>query len=230
MSLAVDDAELRDREASLPSTLHGALLARAQMMHVKRGQIVIADESPSTDVYFIVSGCVQVSLATLHGNETILREMGAGRLFGELAAIDGHPRSATVVALQDSMLAQLSAADFEGFLASSPQASLWMVRQLAARVRNLTQKAFELATMSVGNRLQSELIRLAEMAGIADDQSMISPLPTHANLAARLGTHREAVTRELGALANEGVIAQQGRTLTIYSVSALRTLRRRTMR
>jgi CRP/FNR family transcriptional regulator, cyclic AMP receptor protein len=231
MLRVVDGAVLaQDMEAVLPELLHDALLARARIMRVRRGQIVIADEAESTDVYFIVSGNLQFSLVTPHGLETILRDMGAGKLFGELAAIDGQPRSATVVATQDSVLARLSGPEFEDFLSNVPHAGLWMVRQLAARVRNLTQKMFELATMPVSHRLQSELIRLAEATGINDDKCVIAPMPTHANLAARVGTHREAVTRELGMLAKEGIIAQRGRTLTVNSASALRTLRRRTMR
>ncbi len=231
MSRVVDDAVLaQDMEAVLPRALHDALLARARIMHVRRGQIVIADDTRSTDVYFIVSGSVQVSLLSLHGHETVLRDMGTGKLFGELAAIDGQPRSATIVATQDSVLARLSRPEFEDFLSNVPNAGLWMAQQLAARVRSLTQKAFELATMPVSHRLQSELIRLAESSGIDDDRSVIVPMPTHANLAARVGTHREAVTRELGMLAIEGIIDQKGRKLTVNSVSELRTLRRRTMR
>ena len=220
----------RDREETFPAALKDALVARARQMHVRRGQIVIADETRSTDVYLIVSGRVQISLLTAHGRETILREMGPGRIFGELAAIDGQPRSASVIALEDSTLATLSGADFRDFLKSVPQASFWMAQQLAARVRNLTEKTVELATMPVSHRLQSELLRLAGEAGGAADLGTIDPLPTHADLAARIGTHREAVTRELGRLASEGIVTQTGRKLVINSLRQLQALRARTMR
>ncbi len=231
VSGSVDAAVLaRDREATLPLALHDALLGRARQMFARRGQIVIADETQSTDVYLIVSGRMQISLLSSHGRETILRDMGPGRLFGELAAIDDHPRSANVIALENSILAVLSAADFRDFLSNVPEAGLWMAQQLASRVRNLTEKVFEMATMPVSHRLQSELTRLAVDAGIHDDRSIIAQVPTHADLAARIGTHREAVTRELGLLASEGIVSQAGRTLTINSMSQLRALRARTMR
>ncbi len=230
MSLTFDAAAAQDQEGIFPPALKDALLARTRSMHVRRKQIIIADETESTDVFFIISGCVQISLLTSHGRETILREMGPGRLFGELAAIDGHPRSASVIALEDTVLATLSGSDFREFLSNVPKAGFWMAQQLAARVRNLTEKTFEMATMPVSNRLQSELIRLAEESGIAADRSTIDPLPTHADLAARIGTHREAVTRELGTLAGEGIVAQTGRKLNIYSVSKLKALRKRTLR
>lgn len=219
-----------DREETFPSALKDALVARARQMHVRRGQIVIADETLSTDVYLILDGRVQISLLTVHGRETILREMGPGRIFGELAAIDGQPRSATVIALEDSTLATLSGTDFRDFLASVPQASFWMAQQLAARVRNLTDKTVELATMPVSHRLQSELLRLAGQAGSDADRGTIDPLPTHADLAARIGTHREAVTRELGRLASEGIVTQTGRKLIVNSLGRLQALRARTMR
>lgn len=228
---SVDAAVLaQDREATLPAALNDALLARARQMHARRGQIVIADETQSTDVYLIVSGRVQISLLSSHGRETILRDMGPGRLFGELAAIDDHPRSANVIALQDTVLAVLSGPDFRDFLANVPQAGLWMAQQLASRVRNLTEKVFEMATMPVSHRLQSELARLAVEAGISDDRSVVAQVPTHADLAARIGTHREAVTRELGLLASEGIVTQTGRTLTINSIKRLHALRERTTR
>ena len=220
----------QDREAALPPALNDALLARSRQMQVRRGQIVIADETQSTDVYLIVRGRVQISLLSLHGRETILREMGPGRIFGELAAIDGYPRSANVIALEHGALAILSAADFQDFLSNVPEAGFWMAQQLAARVRNLTEKVFEMATMPVSHRLQSELARLAIDAGIAEDRCVIAQVPTHADLAARIGTHREAVTRELGLLASEGIVTQTGRTLTINSVGRLQTLRERTTR
>lgn len=220
----------RDLEVTLPPALNDALRARGRQMPVRRGQIVIASDTQSTDVYLIVSGRVQISLLSSHGRETILRDMGPGRLFGELAAIDDQPRSANVVALDDSVLAVLSAPDFRDFLSNVPEAGFWMAQQLAGRVRNLTEKVFEMATMPVSHRLQSELTRLAIDAGIDDDRSIIAQVPTHADLAARIGTHREAVTRELGLLSNEGIVTQAGRKLTINSVSRLQALRARTMR
>ena len=151
----------RDLEVTLPPALNDALRARGRQMPVRRGQIVIASDTQSTDVYLIVSGRVQISLLSSHGRETILRDMGPGRLFGELAAIDDQPRSANVVALDDSVLAVLSAPDFRDFLSNVPEAGFWMAQQLAGRVRNLTEKVFEMATMPVSHRLQSELTRLA---------------------------------------------------------------------
>lgn len=208
-----------DAPGLLPKDLAAELLARAHQMRVKRGQILIAEGSPSDDVFYIVKGKVQVSVLSIGGWETIFRDMSSGELVGELAAIDGEERSASVVALEDSVLATLSAAQFRRFLSEVPKAGYWMARQLTERVRNLSARAFEMATLPVSGRLIAELLRLP---GEVDcDRRAIAELPTHAELAARIGTHRETVTRELRALVKRGLIRQEGRALLVYSVERL---------
>jgi len=211
-------------EEPFPAGLRDAYLARARLVKIRRGQIIIAEGSDSTEVYLICSGRVQISLFSPHGREVILREMGPNLIFGELAAIDRQARSANVVALEDSQLAHMRGEDFLLFLGEVPQAGLWMSQLLVARIRNLTARAFELATLPVAGRVHSELLRLARETGVEDDRLVIQPMPTHADLAARIGTHREAVTRELNLLAGEGIVRQSGRKVEILSVARLRAL------
>ncbi|MET1110388.1 MAG: Crp/Fnr family transcriptional regulator [Allosphingosinicella sp.] len=213
----------RDEEP-FPVDLRDAYLARAQRIKVRRGQIIISEGSETTEVYLICTGKVQISLFSLHGKEVILREMGPHHLFGELAAIDRQPRSANVIAVEDSLLANMRGEQFVDFLGAVPQAGLWMSRLLVARIRNLTSRAFELATLPVAGRVQSELLRLAREADVSSDRLEIHPMPTHADLAARIGTHREAVTRELNLLAGEGILRQSGRRVEILSVAKLHAL------
>lgn len=219
IALASRDGVAVDAPGLLPKDLAAELLERARQMRVRRGQIVIAEGTPSNDVFYIVKGKVQVSVLSLGGWETIFRDMGAGELVGELAAIDGEERSASVVALEDSVLATLSAAQFRRFLSEVPKAGYWMARQLTERVRNLSARAFEMATLPVSGRLIAELLRLP--ASRAGDTQSIADLPTHAELAARIGTHRETVTRELRALVKKGFVRQEGRALLIASVEQL---------
>jgi CRP-like cAMP-binding protein len=120
--------------------------------------------------------------------------------------------------------------EFVDFLGSVPQAGLWMAHQLAARVRDLTERTFELATLSVSSRIQSELLRLAAHGKAKGDHVAIAPIPTHADLAARVGTHREAVSRELSQLSQEGLIRRSGRTLEILSIAGLQSLHTRLRR
>ena len=217
-----------DTEEPFPADLKEPFLARSNALHVRRGQIILSEGSTSDDVYLIVSGKVQISLFSVHGRETILRVMGPGMLFGELAALDAQPRSANVAALEDTILAHLNGAAFRDFLSEVPVAGFWMAQQLAARVRNLTEKTFELANLSVSSRIQSELLRIAREVSGDGETAIIAEFPTHAELAARVGTHREAVTRELGLLAKEDIVSQSGRTLHILSLASLQNILART--
>jgi len=142
-------------------------------------------------------------------------------LLGELAAMSRLPRSATVIAAEPTALARVTAEAFRAFLRDVPGAGSWLAEQLAARVRNLTEKSSELASLPVAARVVSELLRLAEGAEPAGDGWRISGFPTHAEFAARIGTHREAVNRELRYLGAKGLLAQSGRRLEIFSLPRL---------
>lgn len=208
----------------LPPDLREAFLGRARNLKVRKSQIVIAEGTDSTDVYLVRSGKLRISLSAANGREILLRDIGPGALVGELAAIDGGLRSASVAALEETVLACQRAEDFIRFLGEVPQAGLWMTRQLAARVRDLTERTTELATLPIAGRVQRELLRLVAEAGGEGDQAIIRPMPTHAEIASRLGTHREAVTRELNQLAQEGIVRQAGRQAEILSVAKLYAL------
>lgn len=193
-------------------------------MKIRRGQIIIAEGDEPTEVYLLRSGKVQVSLVSPHGREIILRDLGPDRIFGETAVIDSLPRSANIVALEDSVLARLRGDEFLELLDEIPGAGLWMARLLAARVRDLTERAFELATLPVAARVHRELLRLALENDEPGDHAAVRQMPTHADLAARIGTHREAVTRELNLLAADGILRQSGRKIEILSVAKLQSL------
>ena len=209
----------------LPPALVDAFLLRARPLSARKNEIVIAERSESRDVFLIRTGRMQVLLSSAHGREVILREMTQGHIFGEMAAIEAQPRSARVVAVSDCKLSVMSGDEFLAFLAQIPEAGLWMTQQLSKRVRDLTEKTFALALLPIATRIQAELLRIAQRsANFSEgaDTVEVKDFPTHAELAARVGTHREGVSRELSLLAKEGVIAQQGRTLTILSLHRLR--------
>ena len=91
----------------------------------------------------------------------------------------------------------------------------------AAFIRLLNERNFELNALAVRNRLHCELLRLCIDAGIAGNGAVIAPAPTHAHLASRIGTHREAVTREMQYLQKQGIVRQQGREMTVADVARL---------
>ncbi|MBV9882245.1 MAG: Crp/Fnr family transcriptional regulator [Sphingomonadaceae bacterium] len=217
------EATAEDQEP-FPADLRDAFLAQARPIRVPGQTDVIDAGSDTTEVYLIRSGTVQISVYSLNGREVILREMGPGMIFGELAAIDRLPRSANVRTLEDCQFSVMRADRFLEFLGTVPQAGLWMSKLLAGRIRNLTERTLELATLTVVARIRGELLRRALETGVADDRAVIRVGRRQADFAARIGTHREAVSRELNALKKRSVLRHSGSNVEILSVGKLQSL------
>lgn len=192
-------------------------------------QRVLSHKDDSQDVYFIISGKVRITIYSLGGKEITFRDQGAGEMFGELGAIDGEPRSAHVMALEDSLLACMSRETFWEVLRGYPEVAEFTLKRLASLVRLLSERVFEFSTLAVRNRIHAELLRLARENAHDDNKATISPSPTHADIASRIGTHREAVTREYHDLAQAGVIVQHRGQLVINDVARLETMVREVM-
>lgn len=205
---------------TVPDDVRQILAESGRMVRVRKGQVMLAVGLPASDVYMVVEGSLSVSLVSAQGRETVLRTIGPGEIFGELAAIDGEPRSADVVASQNSSLLVIPGKSFVDLIEQQPVLSLWLARYLAHQVRYLTNRIYELSTMAVGTRLQAELLRLAGLPD-AKGAAAIARIPTQAELAARIGTNRETVTREFTLLVRERLVIKEGRRIVIPSVVRL---------
>jgi len=197
---------------------------------VSKGEEVIghgrtaAHDFSEKNVFFIAEGQFKVLIYSPNGREVPYRVLGPGDHFGELAALDNGPRAATVVSLTPGKLVQLSGAHFEELLKASPNAALWLARGFAGHIRNLTDRIFNLIALNVANRIRSELLRMGYETGGENNQARIRRMPTHQELASLLGTQREAVTRELGALEEQGLISRRARELVILDLDEMRRL------
>jgi CRP-like cAMP-binding protein len=203
----------------LPGPLRAAMLAKMTPVRNPRGRDVYTRHSLGTDVYFLAEGEAQAFLLAPNGREVPVRSLGPGDLFGELAALDGRPRSTSITAVTPIRLLKMRRADFLACIGASPAAALWLAERLGAEVRRLTDKVFELSALNVQARLHCELLRLAREG--RGERLVIDPAPTHAELAARIGTHREAVTRELRELAGMGIIRSGRRSIEFLDLSGL---------
>jgi CRP-like cAMP-binding protein len=196
-----------------------------RVVSVNKGQAIITHGSAADEVYFIIEGELEVRLFSQSGREVLLRIAGPGDVLGEIAAIDGGTRSATIVARNRCRLAQLSAADFRRMLEHSPKASQWVLGRHAAIIRGLTDRVYELITFSVNGRVCAELLRLADEAGAENNRSRITRMPTHREFASKVGTTREAVTRQFSELVRRKLISKKrGRELTVLDVEGLTAL------
>jgi CRP-like cAMP-binding protein len=205
----------------VPEAALARIDARCHWQQHTTGQEIFGQQDEGNDVYFIVDGRVRVIVFALSGKEVTFRDLGAGESFGELAAIDGRPRSANVTALSDCLLARLDAAAFLAVLREQPEVAAAVMRQLAFHVRDLSDRVFAFSTLAVKNRIHAELLRLAREGEAEGNSATIAPAPTHAEIASRVSTHREAVTRELNSLARAGLLERRRGTLVLLDVARL---------
>jgi CRP/FNR family transcriptional regulator, cyclic AMP receptor protein len=210
--------------ARLPREAREQIEQRCAWRHYKRGEPILDYLDASDDVFFIASGDVRVTIYSLAGKAVSFSDMGPGEVFGEYPAIDRGPRSASVEARSTCLAASLPAEDFRELLRTEPGIALALLPQLVRKIRALTTRVYEFSTLAVKNRIQAELLRLASLAPRNGKRARIHPVPTHAEIASRVATHREAVTRELNRLLRIGVIERESGALIVKDVERLAEL------
>lgn len=190
-----------------------ALELRCRWRRFRAGEQIVDRESEDRSVFFVVSGRVRVVDYSPGGREVIYAVLGPGAHFGELAAVDGRGRSASVLAIEDCVLAAITPDDLDSLLRRFPDLAIALIRHLVEIIRTSDERITELSTLGAMQRVGRELLRLAE-PGAAGAFS-ISPLPTQSDIASQIGTTRETVARTLAQFAHEGLIERQGRRLRI---------------
>jgi CRP/FNR family transcriptional regulator, cyclic AMP receptor protein len=188
---------------------------------VKAGDVVIEEYALDNDAFFVVNGHARVLRGT-NGREVILKDIRAGEYFGELSAIDGRPRSARIVAVTDSVVARMSAGVFRDAIHRHPSVCDHILATLSASIRALNERFSEQIYLDVRERLCAELIRLSRPAG--KDRIVVSPPPTHLEIALRIGARREAVTKVLNALEREGAISRSRGAIALVEPERLRQI------
>ena len=207
--------------AAMAAEDRAALAGRCHWRRFMRGQQIIGHQEETRDVFFVIAGEVRATSYALSGKEVTYRDIAAGDMFGEYAAINGEPRSADVVALTDCLVASMSNTVFWEVLDRHPEVAAVTLKRLTSQIRVLTERIFEFSTLAVRNRIHAELLRLARSHPAEDNTAVIKPAPTHAELASRVSTHREAVTRELNALAHARLVERRSDALRINDVAKL---------
>jgi CRP-like cAMP-binding protein len=184
-------------------------------------ELVIDVDDETNDVRFIISGRVRIILRIAVGKEVILGEMGEGEFFGEIAAIDGNTRSANVTALTRSRICIMPQRLFLEVLRTHPEISMHVLKLFATRVRALNARLGEHSFLQAKHRLYAELLRLSRPRAGNPSQRAISPPPIQRELAERIGSRREVVSRELNQLEREGHIEKARGALVLVSVNEL---------
>lgn len=187
----------------------------------EKGQEIIGRADELKDVYLLVDGVARVIIYSASGKAVNFRRLEAGALFGEFSAIDGLNRSASVEAVEPCRAISISAQLFDELMQSDAHFMRFVLSHLVSILRSLTSRIIEYSTLGVTSRIQTELLRMANAAPGSGGQKEISPAPTHSEIAGRISTHREAVSREVSRLKQMGILERRGRALIVKDVEKL---------
>ena len=187
------------------------------------GEQIIDYLDQSDEVFFIADGNARVSITSMQGKPVAFTDLDAGDIFGEVSAIDGGPRSVSVEARTSCCIASLPAAAFQEIVKSEPAFALELLQHLAKTIRVLITRVYYLCSLDVANRTRAELLRLAKRAPQEGNSVLLDPMPTHAEIASRIGAHRETVTREFNRLSKFGLLVRRDHALLVTNVQWLET-------
>jgi CRP-like cAMP-binding protein len=188
----------------------------------KPGTIIVDQNTASEWVYFVVAGNCRVQNILGQKRGIVLDEIGPGGYFGEIGAIDGGPRSATVIAAERTLTAELERQIFLTFVMAHPRTSLLLMQRLTEVIRQADSQIMELCGLSAHSRICSELLRQAKTGGgLPVNVARIIPIPLHKHIAARANTTRETVARSLADLARRQLVQRERNTLIVTDVAAL---------
>lgn len=201
-----------------------SLEKRCRWRRYTAGQQILDKNSVDRDVYFVAEGTVQVVNFSLTGREIALARLPAGGFFGELSAIDGRPRSANVVALENCLLGSLSPQLFIDQIIGHPELAVKVLGRLAGIVRSCDERIMDLSTLGAVERVYRQLLQLAEESPVDPGNWLIRPLPTHKAIAAMASTTRETVARSISQLVSGDIVERKGRILYLRDRDRLEKL------
>jgi CRP/FNR family cyclic AMP-dependent transcriptional regulator len=226
----VDVRSMSDAHASVP--LFAGLdaeglanLARGmRIRRFRRSETVFHVGDPGDALFIVMAGSIKITLPADTGDEAILATLRPGDFFGELALLDGAPRSATAVAIEPTETFILARDRFRELIATEPVMREALLATLAAEVRRLTHHVEELHFLDITGRLASRLARLSTEPGatrLADGAIRLAGPLTQGDLAAMIGCTRQSVNKLLGLFTDDGLIRLERDRIVVLDLEGL---------
>ncbi|MFC4950878.1 Crp/Fnr family transcriptional regulator [Pseudonocardia sp. GCM10023141] len=223
MSDPAADLDPSEFLARLPPADCAELTQRGRPRRWPAGASLFLEGERSTTVVVVLTGRVKVFTLSEEGEETVLAVRGPGSLLGELAAVDGAPRSASVAALEPVVALVFPVGVFVDFLSTHAAAAMVVLRLVIGRLRDADRKRAEFAAYDTAARVARRLVELAERFGEPDGNGVrITVALTQDELAGWVGSSREAVAKALRALRERGQLTTGRRTMTVLDMDGLR--------
>ena len=184
-----------------------------------KNSVIVFEEDPGDSLYVVMSGQVKVVLIGEDGREVILTTPSKGDFFGEMSLIDDQPRSAHVIAMEDSHLMVLRREDFHQCLTDMPGIAIGLLRAMCKRLRQADDKIGGLVLLDVPGRVARLLLEMAD----ENDGEHITKRITHHLIAQMIGSSRETVSRTMRTLVDENLIEVSRAKITLMDREKLET-------
>jgi CRP-like cAMP-binding protein len=189
---------------------------------LRQGQILFNAYEPASGLYVVLSGAVRAFHENIDGREQTIHVEHAGGTLAEVAVFDGGPYPSTAVADEDSEVLFIATEDVRSFMLRHPEAALNGLAHMAKKLRTVAWLAEQLALKDVSQRVAALLLEEARRASPELQYGVSFSLPfSHTQLASRLGSVREVITRALQKLAQHGVIEVRGHRIVVLNIEAL---------
>ncbi|MGP1674447.1 MAG: Crp/Fnr family transcriptional regulator [Candidatus Limnocylindrales bacterium] len=216
--------------AGLDEAALGRVAAGMRSRRFRRGEVIFHLGDPGDALFVIVSGEVKISLPSETGDEAILATLGPGAVFGELALLDGAPRSASATAISAAETVVLPRDRFRELIATETGVRDALLASIAGELRRLTTHVEELHFLDITGRLAARLVRLSQESGVvvANDGSIrLRHNLTQGDLAAMVGCTRQSVNKLLGQFADDGLVRLDREGIVVIDLDGLVATSRR---
>ena len=212
--------------ATVPEPYFGEIAARIRLRHYGVGEVIFHQHDAGEGLYLVARGAVRLFLRSDDGQELTIARFEPGEFFGELAAIDEEPRSATAVASDATDLLVLHRSDFLSYLRARPEAAVFCLRILARRLRQADAQLGDSTFLTLPARLAKTLVDLGRTYGqqMPDGSVRVTLRLTQTELASMVGGSRPTVNQLLQRFRRLGWITIEGRTLILLQENRLRRL------
>lgn len=199
------------------------LISRGVKRAYRRGSFLMTEGESSAHVILLLAGRAKISSYTADGKEVVLAVRGPGDLLGELSALDGAERSATVSALEPIEALVIPSERFQNFLADHGRIALLMLQVMSRKLRDSDRKRVEFGAYDTPGRVARRLLELVDRYGESDGNNVrISLSLTQDELAGWTGSSREAVSKALREFRDRGWVTTGRRSIIVLDVDALR--------
>jgi CRP/FNR family cyclic AMP-dependent transcriptional regulator len=197
----------------------------AQTKIYKPRETIVEKGDSATEFFVLLRGRAKVGAPGADGSHAAINVMGPGEVFGEIAILDGQPRSATVTTLEECEMAVVNKAAFNDLLTASPSIAVKLLNVLAGRVRELTTRIEDRAFLDVPARLAKQLLWLAKNHGVVSAAAVRIDLRlSQQELGDLVGATRESVNKQLREWTRGGIVRQERDCIEIFELDALRAI------